>query len=1045
MRNRLFPLIAIPLFSFASAIAQDLATLTITVADPSGAVVPGASIVLLDLHRGTIRKSETGSSGFLSYDSLQAGEYSLEVEKAGFNKYRLNSFNLNLRDRQTLRVELKIAPPTGATIFVADRPGIVSNDATQGVSLSQDYVETLPVNGRSAENLILLAPGVTSVTGSASGGFNTNGLRSNANYYTLDGVSVNRSVSVTGGSVEGGMRGAFGDPGSAAAVAGGSVSTELITIDAMQEMRVQTSSFAPEFGRSPGAQVVMSSRNGFNGYHGSLYEYLRNDRFDANDWFANASGFHRARERQNRPGGTFGGQIQKDKMFFFLAFEHLNLDSPNSLIVSVPNAATRAAASVALRPFFNAFPIANGPALDAYTSQFRTVVSNPSSSNFGSVRLDRIINSTTTAFLRASYTPSKSQQRGADLITPNVITNDNARSQLATFGLTKSFANGKVNDLRVNYSKYVNQADSQMDSYGGAIPLNDAIVFPKGTTAAVGSFTLNALGVAGYTYANRTENDQQQFNVVDSLSRTIGAHQLKFGGDYRRLNATNVVKPFSEGIIFNGLGGGIDSLTSGIALNAQVGTHTTSVYPTYNNISAYAQDVWRLTQWTTVTYGLRYDINPAPTARSGQQPFALASSNIAGVTQNDPLYKTRYFDVAPRFGIAYNMDERRGREMTIRAGLGIYYDLGYGATSSAFNGAPYANIRTISSVAFPLTLANLAAPGLPPVRPYGQVFSADTNLQSPLVTEWNVTLDRNVGIGQTLSIGYTATLGRRLSRIETRPTFSDAYDILTAATNGATSNYNGIQVQFRKRLSAAFQAQLSYTYSHSIDTASSDTGFTGGFASLFGAGERGSSDYDVRHNLNFSGSYRLPAPAKGKMYIPIRDWFLDFVATARTGLPFDIQGVSTTTSSSSTTSGVVGLFAQVRPNYLGQAIYIDDPKAPGGRRINIATFTIPTGYQQGNLGRNALRGFSAEQLDLALRKTISIGERVKIHLGLQGYNITNHPNFANVSNFEGGNMSSPNFGVVTRMQNQSFGAGGISPLYRAGGPRSMEVSIRIQF
>jgi len=1044
MRNRYFPLIAIPLFSIASALAQDLATLTITVADPSGAVVPGATIVLLDLHRGNIKRGETGSSGFLSYDSLPAGEYSLEVEKTGFNKYQLKTFNLALRDRQTLRVELNIAPSTGATIFVADRPGIISNDSTSGVSLSQDFVENLPVNGRSAENLILLAPGVSSVTGSASGGFNTNGLRSNANYYTLDGVSVNRSVSVNGGAVEGGMRGAFGDPGSAAAVAGGSVSTELITIDAMQEMRVQTSSFAPEFGRSPGAQVVMSSRNGANGYHGSLYEYIRNDNFDANDWFANASGFQRAKERQNRAGGTFGGQLQKDKMFFFVAFEHLNLDAPNSIIVSVPNAATRLNASSALRPFFNAFPIANGPALDAFTSQFRTVVSNPSSSNFGSLRLDRIINATTTAFVRASYTPSKSQQRGADLITPNVVTTDNSRSEIATAGLTKSFHNGNVNDLRFNYSKYVNQADSQMDSYGGAVPLNDAVVFPRGTTAAVGSFTFNALGVAGYTYANRSENDQQQFNVVDSLSRTMGAHQFKVGGDYRRLNATNVYKPYSESIIFNGLAGGVDSLLSGIALNAQVGTHTTSVYPTYNNISAYAQDVWRVTQWTTITYGLRYDINPAPTARNGQQPFALASSNIAGVTQNEPLYKTRYYDVAPRFGIAYNMDERRGREMTLRAGIGLYYDLGYGATSSAFNGAPYANIRTISSVTFPLTVANLAAPGLPPVRPYGQVFSADTNLQSPMVTEWNLTLDRNVGIGQTLSIGYTGTRGRRLSRIETRPTFSAAYDILTAATSGATSSYNGIQVQFRKRLSNSLQAQLSYTYSHSIDTASSDTGFTGGFASLFGAGERGSSDYDIRHNVNFSGSYQLPAPKKGAMYTPLRDWFLDFYATARTGLPFDIQGVSTATSTSGT-NGVVGLFAQVRPNYLGQSVYIDDPKAPGGRRINIATFTIPTGYQQGNLGRNALRGFGAAQLDLALRKTINFREKVKIHLAAQGYNITNHPNFANVSNFEGGNMSSPNFGVVTRMQNQSFGAGGISPLYRLGGPRSMELSIRIQF
>src|SRR5689334_22323197 len=121
-------------------------------------------------------------------------------------------------------------------------------------------------------------------------------------------------------------------------------------------------------------------------------------------------------------------------------------------------------------------------------------------------------------------------------------------------------------------------------------------------------------------------------------------------------------------------------------------------------------------------------------------------------------------------------------------------------------------------------------------------------------------------------------------------------------TNGATSSYNGLQVQFRKRLSARMQVQLSYTYGHSIDSSSNDAGFGGGFASLFGGGERGSSDYDVRHNLSFSGSYRLPAPSRGFATFLLRNWFLDWVATARTGLPFDVQGVSSSSSDSSSTN-----------------------------------------------------------------------------------------------------------------------------------------------
>ena len=1051
MRNRLSPLIATLLFSIASILAQDLASLTIRVADPTGAVVPGASVVLIDLHRGAIRKNETNAAGVVAVDSLPAGEYSLEIEKNGFNKYKVSSLNLVLRDRQTLSTSLQVAAAAGATVNVTDKLEVVSADAAQGVSLNQEYIQNLPVNGRSPETLILMAPGITSASGNGSD-FNANGLRSNTNYYTLDGVSVNRPIGGGGGPGGGGGGGRFGGGGDGGgpALGGGSAATELISIDAMQEMKVQTSSFAPEFGRSPGAQIVMSSRGGANQFHGSGYYYARSDSFDANDWFANAGGYGRGRERQNRPGATLGGPIQNDKMFFFLSFEHLQLESPYSVIASVPNLATRNSATAALRPFLNAYPVPNGPVLDSFTSQYRAVVSNPSQSNTGSARVDRIINSSTTAFARFSYTPSDSQQRGSDIVTPNVITNNNSNAKNGTGGFTKSFKNGAINDLHLSYSKFTAESSGTMDNFGGAIPLNDALVFPKNVTGAVGSFSLNVFGIAGYSYLPRSRNDQTQYNIVDSFTRSLGTHQLKVGGDYRKTDLTIERKPYTENVSFNGLSGYFTSLLTGIATNAQVASHTVDVYPTYTNISAYAQDTWRMTQWTTITYGLRWDLNPAPTSRKGEQPFALASSNIAGVTQNERLYQTRFHDVAPRVGIAYNMDERPGREMVLRGGIGLFYDLGYGATGGAFIGAPFSSVRTLTEPKFPLLTVNLNSPTLPPSRPYGQVFTADTTLQSPLVTQYNLTLERNFGIGQTLSAGYAGTKGRRLSRIQTSPAFSAAYDVLTTATNGAISDYNGMQIQFRKRLNRNVQAQLSYTYAHSIDSASNDAGFGGGFASLFGAGERGSSDYDIRHNINFSGSYRLPSPAKGWLSAPIRDWFFDFLATSHTGLPFSIQGVSSTTSTSGATTTPtggttnIGLFAQVRPNYLGQKVWIDDPKVPGGRRLNLATFSLPTGFAQGNLGRNALRGFGATQVDLSLRKTISVRERLKLHLALQGFNVLNHPNFANVSPFDGGNLSSPNFGVVTRMLNQSFG-GGVSSLYRSGGPRTMELSVRFQF
>jgi hypothetical protein len=277
-------------------------------------------------------------------------------------------------------------------------------------------------------------------------------------------------------------------------------------------------------------------------------------------------------------------------------------------------------------------------------------------------------------------------------------------------------------------------------------------------------------------------------------------------------------------------------------------------------------------------------------------------------------------------------------------------------------------------------------------------------------------------------------------RTATQPSYTAAYDVLRLLSNGSSSDYNGAQFQFRKRLGGSLQTQVSYTWARSMDSSSNDIGFGSGFANLFTSGERGSSDYDVRNNLSLSGSWRVPAPP-GRAFYLFQHWNLDWVAAARSGLPFDVQGVSKATSGSSGSS----LFAQIRPDVVyGEALWIQDPKVPGGKRLNLAAFSIPTGYTQGDLGRNALRGFGFAQLDLSLRRMIPITERYQIGIAAEGYNILNHPNFANPSPFEGANMSSPSFGIVTQMTNQSFG-GGVNPLFRSGGSRSMELSLRLQF
>ncbi len=286
------------------AFGQDAATLTVTVVDPSAAVVPGAKITLTESQRGIVTKGETNETGFVIFNLLQPGDYTLEAESTGFDKY-VDHMVLQVRDRKTFRVELKVGASSGTSVEVVSTAQALSNDAVQGVTLDRSYIQNLPVNGRSVESLLLLAPGIsTPAGGRGDGGYNANGLLSNMNYYMLDGVSVNQPTS--GGGFAGGFGGGGGFQG--VPIAGAGSSTQMIPIDAMQEMKVQTSSIAPEFGRSPGAQVVMTSRSGGNIVHGALYYYKRNDSFDANDWFANAGGSRQgqgasgpARRRVGRP------------------------------------------------------------------------------------------------------------------------------------------------------------------------------------------------------------------------------------------------------------------------------------------------------------------------------------------------------------------------------------------------------------------------------------------------------------------------------------------------------------------------------------------------------------------------------------------------------------------------------------------------------------------------------------------------------------------------------------------------------------------------
>jgi hypothetical protein len=1025
--------------------AQEGARLAVTVLDPSDAAVPGAKVTVVEKGRGAAHGGETEVTGTTYFNALNPGSYRVEVEKTGFEKYTVEDLQLHARDFQSLRLQIRVAAAEKAEVTVRGEVEGVQIDPSTGTNVSGRYASDVPSNSRSIQALVLMAPGVTYAGGERGGGdVNANGLRSNTNYYTVDGVSAN-----AGAGAGGGGGGPFGGGGmaltSALSTTAAGNTYNLITLDSLQEFRIQTSTFAPEFGRSPGAQVSMTSRGGSNFYHGSAFGYYRDNKYNASDWFSNSENLPQGISHLADYGGTFGGPLQENKTFFFASFEGLRLTQPRTAIDSVPDNTVRNLARPSLLPYLRAFPVSNGIELGGGAAQFLSVYSLPSTTDASSLRLDRTISSHVSAFLRYSYTPSTNNSRGGMGSSSNSVQDFHSTSQTLTGAMTFVTRDDFVNDIRVNVSRNVSRMSSNMDTFGGAVIPSDALLFPTGVDSTTGSYSFNVMGIGGFSKGQTSSNTQNQGNFVFTQSVSDGGHQYRTGIDVRVLMPTYHYLPYSVNVSFDGMNGTNGGLLTGTATNSVVRSSVTDRYPFYQNYAFYIQDNWKKTNRLTLTYGFRWDVNPAPSARSGQSLLALDSSY--NLSSSNKLYATSWFNIAPRFGMAYQLRGSGDHVTLVRSGVGVFYDTGYGSSASAFDSAPYVNSIITTLPAFPLKSTVLLIPGLPPVKPYGMVMGADPNLKSPLVYQWNLILERWFGSGQSLSVGYVGTAGRRLLRQENAGSFfSTDYSMLQITSNGASSNYNGLQAQYRRTLSKRLQAQVAYTYSHSLDSASSDMG-GGGFALLLG-NARGSSDFDIRHNVNATASFQIWNPRQPLLNAVLGHWFLDGVFTFRTALPFDVTGNLTqdANADSTTISGSSSnfFFASVRPNLTGQPIWINDKNAPGGELLNRAAFSTPLTGEQGNLGRNVLRGFDAMQADLAVRRQIPIGDRFNLQLRLDAFNALNHPNFANPSSQQGADFQSPYFGVATQMLYSSL-SGGVNPSQTSGGPRSVQFSLRLQF
>jgi hypothetical protein len=1016
------------------------ASLTGRVSDPSKALIVDAKIVAIRNGVNSRYETTTNQSGEYYLINLPPDSYRIEIEKSGFKKLVKDDVILHVQDSLKIDFEMTIGDVSETVSVENGGPTLNTESGTVSTVIDQQFVDNVPLNGRTFQTLIQLAPGVVvaATTFDNQGQFSVNGQRQDANYFTVDGVSANFGVT-------GLLQMVQTASGALPALSASGGTNSLVSVDAMQEFRIQTSSFAPEFGRMPGGQVSIVTRSGTNSFHGTAFEYFRNSVLDARDWFVNANRLAKPQERQNDFGGVFGGRFLEDRSFFFFSYEGLRLRQPSTQQSVVPDAASRQAAPATMRPFLDAFSIPNGASAGSGLAQFNASFSNPSSLDAYSIRIDQVINSKISLFGRYDHSPSSAAVRSPALAGAILsLTNSLASSvHTMTVGLTQLVTPRISNEVRANYSNQRVNAKFFLDDFGGAVPFPDSAVFPIGISSANGLFLLFIPGIGEYVQGKQSTDEQRQINLVDNLSITKRNHQLKLGADYRWLAPFSSPFSYRQFVQFSGVSANPGGALSGTALLAQASVFQSNSLLS-QNFSLYGQDTWKMTPRFTVTYGLRWDVNPALKGKTpANDPFTVTSLNpatIALAPRGTPLYETTYGNVAPRIGVAYQLLGIRDWDAVVRAGFGVFYDLGSGSLGGVTSFFPYSANRTISPAAFPLSPQNATPPPLMLNPPVGTILLADRHLKLPRTYQWNLALEHSLGKSQNLSLTYIGAFGRDLLRGTKLFNLNPNFQFINFTDNSATSDYHAFQIKFQRRLSRGFQALASYSWSHSIDIASSDAANNrttpGPLANP--AIDRGSSDFDIRHSFTAGATYDLPACRSNKVVQRISEgWSLDSFLFARSAPPVDIVGA---------TSNAGGVTLASRPNVNpGVPLELFGQQFPGGKIFNRAAFTPAPAGQQGNLGRNVLRGFGAWQSDIAVQRLFRLNERIKLRFRTEFFNIFNHPNFGNPVN----TLTSPLFGRSTQTLANSLGSGGanggLNPLYQIGGPRSIQFALRLQF
>jgi len=979
------------------------------ISDASGAPLEGASILLTKEDTGIRYVSQSSTQGYYFIPATQPGIYKIRVRKDGFQtSVRLA---IRLAAGQDLRIDfaLPLAVRQESVEVRAQASLVDTEDSAVGTILGREALDGLPLNGRGLLQLLAVMPGitVTPAGGGESGQFSSNGQRADSNSASLDGISVNNGIGVLG--LAGGRGVQLGGVVPVYTTLG--TTQSFVSTDSIEELQVQAPGSRAEFGRTMGAHLILTTRSGSNSFHGGIAVYLRNEGLDANDWFANFGGQPRPRFRMDDVSATLGGPIRRNRTFFFLSHETLRLDHPAVESDLVPTAFSRVTAPPGVAWLLAAMPLPNGSDFGNGLGMLTLSAPRTSGLHFTSFRLDHAIGTKLKWFSRFSQAPSvDSATNSARLLATRIAVS----STTATVGFDAALGASAYQSLRLNWSALSESSSTHTELRGHDVDLSQFL--PPLSDPSQTLYSLQILSPSIALVSDSASDRQRQWNVVDTMSLTRGAHTLVLGADYRALAPAIRSKPNAITAVYANL----DAFASRHPLEIGA-SERNNVSLGLSNLSVFAGDTWRISPRFVLHYGLRWEYNPPPNGRSGAPMFAAVvpgdPPQVRFGQQGSALFRTGWGSFAPRLGIAAKLDATG--KTVLRASGGIYYDPVFAAVLQAAVSEIGTNISVLdpsggsvsysqNSTATPASASALAA-----------------NFRLPYSFQWNGTLDRQMAGRSDVSLSWVGALDRRLLRLEQTHTADG--DSLAFYSNLGQSNYQAMQVQWRTHLRPALEVLSSFTWAHSIDNVSRDNEAYQWQPGWPGTIDRGNSLFDIRRSFSaaFSASPRM-----------WRGWSLHGLLLARTGFPLTVTALNP--------SLAFGL--ESRADLVsGEAVWIPDAAVPGGRRLNTAAFAPSSLAQPGTLGRNSIAGFGMWQMDLAIQRELRLRGGLAAQLRAEAFNVLNHPNFGNPDSF----LSDPTFGRAGSMLNQFLGTGGPSaglvPAFQMGGPRSIEIALRFRF